>query len=254
MFKHLWGAAIFGLLCLGQSAFAQQTAENDGPNANIVRWAEGIYRYLDVSGERARGSESFRLNVHPDGTRTMVMWHDLFARNRQFTAVMRVDDSFRPLEAFVTYWNEGGYKGSSLVTVNGTTLTAITNGPVGRVEQTMEVPQTLSIGTHPVSADGWHAWHADASTEEPQKSGALYNIESGDDLTKPPIGSLTYMTTEMLGTETVTVPAGTFETSKHRLAGRTTVWVTGPDNLVVRMANASVQYVLEELTTGDNAD
>ncbi len=254
MFKHLISLGVLSLICLGQGATAQETTENTGPNANIVRWAEGTYRYLDITGERERGSESFRLNVHPDGTRTMVMWHDLFARNRQFTAVLRVDDSFRPLEAFVNYWNDGGYKGSSLVTVNGTTLTAVTNGPVGRVEQTLEVPEALSIGTHPVAADGWHAWHADPSTGEPQTSGALYNIESSDDLNKPPIGSLTCMTTEVLGSETVTVPAGTFETSKYRLAGRTMVWVTGPDNLVVRMANARVQYVLEKLTTGNNAD
>jgi len=254
MLKHLTRMIFVSLTCLGWSVSAQEITENTGPNANIVRWAEGTYRYLDISGERDRGSESFRLNVHPDGTRTMVMWHDLFARNRQFTAVLRVDDSFRPLEAFVSYWNDGGYKGSSLVTINGTTLTAVTNGPVGRVEQSMEVPDALSIGTHPVSADGWHAWHADHTTDEPQKSGALYNIESSDDLTKPPIGSLTYMSTEVLESETVTVPAGTFETAKYRLAGRTTVWVTGPDNLVVRMANARVQYVLEELTTGNNAD
>ncbi|MCB2109113.1 MAG: hypothetical protein KDE14_15490, partial [Rhodobacteraceae bacterium] len=42
-------------------------SENTGPNANIVRWAEGKYIYYGDNGARERGTEKFRLNVHPDG-------------------------------------------------------------------------------------------------------------------------------------------------------------------------------------------
>jgi len=243
------------LLAIGvHSAAAQEVPENTGPNANIVRWAEGSYRYADAAGERDRGTESFRLTVHPDGTRTMIMWHDLFARNLQYSVILRVEPSFRPIQAFANYWSENGYKGSTLVTVDGDTLTAITHGPNGRVDQTLTVPDGLSIGSHPVSADGWHAWHADHGSDGVQQTGALYGIESSGDLSKPPIGALTYMATEVLGTETVTVPAGTFETTKYRLAGRTSIWVTGPDRLVVRMANARFSYELLTLTRGGAGD
>ena len=146
------------------SAGAQQQAplpESAGPNGSIVRWAEGTYQYLGDGGRRQRGIEKFRLQVHPDGTRTLLMWHDLFARNLQYSVILRVAADFRPLQAYANYWTDNGYKGSVLVTVNGDTLEAIAQGPTGRVTQTLAVPAAVSIGTHPVAGDGWHTWHVD---------------------------------------------------------------------------------------------
>ena len=79
-------------------------------------------------------------------------------------------------------------------------------------------------------------------------------IESSNDLSKPVLGSLSYMSFEVLGEETVTVPAGTFATTRYRLAGRTDVWVLLPDRIVVKMSNTGrgYDYLLTDLATGDN--
>lgn len=75
--------------------------DNAGSNASIVRRAGGTYAYTTISDGRHRGAEHFQLLVHPDGSRTMMTWHDLSARNAQFSVVLRVASTFRPLEAYV---------------------------------------------------------------------------------------------------------------------------------------------------------
>ncbi len=229
--------------------------ESDGPNASITRWAEGTYRYLADGGKRLRGFEKFRLNVHPDGTRTLMMWHDLFARDLQYSVMLRVAADFRPLQAFANYWTDTGYKGSVFITVTGNELQAIAHGPVGAVTQRLAVPDDLSIGTHPVAGDGWHMWHVDPHGKGVQKTGALYGIESSGDLSKPVLGTLSSMTFQVLGEEAVTVPAGTFPTTRYRLAGRSDVWVLMPDRIVIKMSNSGrgYDYVLTEFMAGDNA-
>lgn len=234
---------------------AQAQEENTGPNTSITRWAEGTYSYLGENGTRDRGFEKFRMNVHPDGTRTMIMWHDLFARNAQYSVMLRVAENFRPLQAFANYWSENGYKGSTFITVDGDTLETITHGPVGKVTQSMNVPDDLSIGSHPVSGDGWHTWHVDPAVEGVQRTGALYGIQSGGDLSKPPLGALGYMPIEVLGQEEITVPAGTFQTTKYSLARRSLIWITMPDRLVIKMQNSGrgLDYVLTAFDSGDNS-
>ncbi len=239
------------VLALGIAGFvpAQAQDENTGPNTSILRWAEGTYSYLGDNGERERGIEKFRMNVHPDGTRTLIMWHDLYARNLQYSVILRVEENFRPLQAFANFWTDNGYNGSTFITVKGDMMETVTHGPVGQVTQTIDVPHGLSIDSHPVSGDGWHMWHVDSSADGVQKTGALYGIESSGDLSKPPLGALTYMSMEVMGEETVTVPAGTFGTTKYRLAGRTLVWVTMPDRIVIKMNNSGRghDYVLTAL-------
>lgn len=133
-----------------------QTQENEGPNFNIARWASGTYAYTRLSEPADRGWEKFQMNAYVDGSRTMTMWHDLKARNAQFTVILRVDAAFKPQEAFLNYWVANGFKGSTLIRVSEGTLTASANGPAGVFEQSLDVPGAFSIGTHPVSADGWH--------------------------------------------------------------------------------------------------
>ena len=148
-------AALASVLTLASPAPAL-AQENTGPNAAIVRRASGVYRYETIADARLRGEERFQLLVHPDGTRTMLMWHDLAARNAQFTVVLRNDAAFRPLEAFASYWNAGRFKGSAHFLVEGTRLTAQASGPAGVVPQATVVPEWFSIGTHPVAGDGVH--------------------------------------------------------------------------------------------------
>lgn len=230
------------------SARPAPIAENQGPNAAILRRASGVYRYEALSDGRLRGEERFQLLVHPDGTRTMMVWHDLFARNAQFSVMLRNGANFLPLEAFVSYWNAGSFKGSAHFRVQGAQLAATSSGPAGVVTQLTELPKSFSIGTHPVAADGWHTAGYEGARGGVQ-SLTLYSLEAGTDPTKPVLGTLRPLSVERIGTEMVEVPAGRFEAERWRLAGVNDLWVVGPDRLVVKsvIAARDLQYVLTSL-------
>ena len=236
-----------GLLCPGPLVLAQ-AVDQPGPNINLVRQASGHYSYRTLSDGRERGTEDFQLLVHPDGSRTLMIWHDLWARNAQFSVVLRVAENFRPLSAFASYWVANGYKGNITFQVDGRSLTASGMGPDGPLVQSLEIPEQFSIGTHPVAGDGWHLWY---SPDEPGSKGSinLFSIEASADLSKPMLGQLVEMPYEVLGEEVVTTPAGSFKTSHYRMMGATDVWVTGEDRLMVRMVMARFdrEYLLMRL-------
>ena len=242
------------VICLALAATvaqAQTAPENAGPNANILRWAEGKFAYRALKAQTERGWERYRLTVHPDGTRTMLMWHDVFARNSQFTVMFRVDQNFRPLQGFISYWTATGFKGTALIDVQGDTLTAISSGPGGRKTESIPVPARFSLGSHPVSADGWHMAAENAAAKGVQ-TGTVYSMEASTDLKLLPIGTLRPQEFEIVGKETITVPAGQFDTVHYKISGTVDVWIMGTDRLMVRMVNTprDLDYVLTEFTSG----
>jgi hypothetical protein len=219
--------------------------ENTGPNTAITRRASGVYRYESLDGGRVRGEERWQLLVHPDGTRTLLMWHDLFARNAQFTVVLRNDAAFRPVDAFVSYWNAGRFKGSAHINVEGAKLTAMSHGPAGAIARDTDVPAVFSIGTHPVAADGWHTAGYDDARGGVQTL-QRYSMEASTDLTLPVLGTMLPLQVERVGVETVEVPAGRFEAMHWKVAGMNDLYVVGPDRLVVKsvIPARGLQYVL----------
>jgi len=245
----LFGLALFA----GLPVLAQSPPESAGPNINLVREAAGRYLYRTLSDGRERGREQFQLLVHPDGSRTLMIWHDLWARDAQFTVVLRVAASFRPLNAFASYWVANGYKGSATFNVQGNHLTAIATGPGGQLTQDIEVPEHFSIGTHPVSGDGWHLWYAQPADSKETRMINLYSLEATADIDKPPLGTLVPMPYEIVGDETITTPAGEFATTHYRLAGSSDLWVSGPDRLMVRMIQEKFdrEYLLVDYSAKD---
>ena len=244
--------AVLLLMTFVTPASAQsQEPENKGPNKNIVRWAKGTYLYRGISDGRLRGTEDWTLTVHPDGSRTMRMWNDLYARNGHLTATLRVAEDFRPIEAHVSYWTQGQFKGSGLFTVTGDRLEAITNGPQGRIAETIDVPDGFSIVTHPLAGDGWHTWYYDRD-KGGEQTGMVYNIDSTPDPTKPAIGKLEPQALEYIGEETIEVPAGTFEAARFKI-GIGDVWTTGPDNILVKFSweQFDLEYLLDSYSTGE---
>ena len=223
--------------------------ENTGPNTSIARRAAGVYRYETIREHRSRGEERWQFLAHPDGSRTMLMWHDLAARNAQFSVMLRVAASFRPLEAFVSYWNAGAFKGSAHFRVDGRKLIAASAGPYGVRQATIDVPEAFSIGTHPVAGDGWHSWTASGDVHGVQTS-TLYGLEASSDLTKPVLGALGPLKIEFLGPESIEVPAGRFDTLHIRLAGINDLWITPRDRLVIKsvIAARNLQYLLVEVS------
>jgi len=217
-------------------------------NASIERKISGHYSYTTLEERTPRGEEAFQLFVHPDGSRTIMIWHDLAAKDAQFSVVLRADASFRPQSAYVSYWVANGFKGHTLFSVADDTVTMTNTGPAGQTVSTVEVPQQFSIGTHPVAADGWHLWYTD---KDVASAGALdlLSVEASADLDKPVLGMLVKMPYEIVGTEVIETPAGEFDTTHYRLLGATDLWVHGEDRLLIRMAQPRFDrlYELTEL-------
>ncbi len=231
-------------------AYAQERApDNTRPNANIAHWVAGKHVFRTIEGHRPRGEEHFRLSVHPDGTRTMMVWKDLFARDSHLHIVMRVEPSFRPLEAYGSYWQSDGYKGSIRVTVDGDQLRAVGWGPDGHGEHILKVPHNLSVVTHGEGLNAWGVWGDYAPGE--QKPMVAYNISPVRSATAPVLGSLFKATVTFIGEETITTPAGTFETL-HSSNGFMDVWTTKEDRILVlqQIKDPGLEYVLVELETG----
>jgi hypothetical protein len=211
-------------------------------NASVLRWAEGEYAYTTLDGSRDRGWERFRTTVHPDGSRSLMMWHGLRARSAQFTVLLRTTPAFEPLEGYVSYWNEGKFKGSASIFRDGHVLDLESHGAWGSLHERVPVDSPFSIGTHPIAGDGWHLW-VESRGPGPAR---VFGLEAGADPGKPVRGELREMPFERIGAERISVPAGEFDTVHYRIAGRTDVWLHGEDRLMVRMrqAQSDREYVL----------
>lgn len=213
------------------------------------RVVHGEYRNETIAGAERRGEENFELVVFADGSRTLSISSDLSARQAWFTVVLRAAADFRPLEAYASYWTGGGYKGSGRFIVEGEKLLADSSGPMtGQQKSETRVPALFSIGTHPVSADGWHTVSFEPSGPARQKF-TLYSVEASADRTKPVLGKLVMLDIEYLGEETIEVPAGKFVTQRYRLAGMNDLWIHGPDRIVIRsdLPARGTRYVLTSL-------
>ena len=201
--------------------------------AGVVRWAKGRYAYTTFKDGRARGTEDFHLTVHRDGSRSLTMWHDIFARHSQFSVSLNIDAAQRPTEAFISYWTVAGYKGSTHIRVDGPQLSADYRGQAGDLKQTLAVPAQFSIGSHPVAGDGWHTFSCDAAVGKPGMA-RVYSMEATADLSKPMLGELTDMPCEAFGAERISVPGGTFDTLHFRLGGGSDIWITQQDRMMVK--------------------
>lgn len=209
----------------------------------------GEYRNETIDTGARRGSERFELVVHADGTRTLSVSTDLTSRNAWFTVVLRGAANFRPLEAYASYWSAGAYKGRGVFRIEGDRVFAESSGPRSGLQRSETVvPMRFSIGTHPVSADGWHTANHDPAGSASQQH-MLFSVEAGADLQKPVLGTLVPLTIEYLGEETVDVPAGRFATRRYRLAGMNDLWVHGPDRIVIKseLPARGLRYVLTSL-------
>jgi len=234
-------------------AFAAPTRGADAAaagtgNASIVRHLAGEYAYRTLGDGRARGSERFELIAHPDGTRTLVMWNDLFARNGQIHAVLRVGADFRPLAASYTYFNDGAFKGSGSFVLADRRLSGTVRTATGELlEQELEVPDNVSFALHPLAGDGWHAWYVGSEAGN-EVRGAMVNFDASADTARPALAHLQEQAWRYEGAESIEVPAGRFDAQRYAGAGAT-VWVTGPDRVLVRFLwpQFDREYVLTRL-------
>lgn len=224
-------------------------AQSFPDNTNIERMARGAYSFYEDDGETLRGREEFHMIVHGDGSRTMTVFKDMFNNSRQYTIVMRVGANFRPIESFSSYWQDDGFKGSIRVTLDGNQLHAASWGPGGPAEHTMTVPPVVAVITHAEALNSWNASvidpNDDTSLKDNPQPRPSYFISPTRGADGPVLGSLRALTTTRLGEETVTTPAGTFDTI-HYTNGPLQVWAMKGDRILVKQTYNGQNYVLTE--------
>lgn len=245
--------ACFLALATGWSGAATAIAIA-APNAptSVVRWVDGSYQYRRLTDGGERGRETFRMSLHADGTRVMRATTDIFSRGVQVSVIQRVAPNFRPLDAHVTMYLAGGFKGAGTFVVVGDRLTAATRTAGGIATRQYSVPDSVSIGSHPLVLDGWHTWHVRPELGKVQ-AGTVFLIDGDPDLTKPMLGTARATKFEYLGENDVVVPAGRFRARHYRIDGRAEVWIATEDRILIRSVwpQYGSEYVLEQLDRSD---
>ncbi len=236
---------VIGAITLATAVTAQpaESGASGGPdksnenNTVIVRKAQGTYEYGRLDSDVIRGHEDWIVTAHPDGTRTLQAFVDLRDGDHQTNVILRVDSDFRPLDAFASFWRSGIYGGAGRYRIDGAVLHADVSGPRGAATHSITVPPRFSLRVHPVITEGWQVWTYDRSIDGPQTH-VLYNVVTIGDPPMPGIGVLREHDIEYLGRESVTVPAGTFDTDHYSFYdGRYDIWLWGEDDILVRYAN-----------------
>lgn len=251
MLRHFALKVMLAFSIVASASAQVPPPENTGPNANITRTVTGKVTFRTLSDGRVRGGEDFRLLVYPDGSRQIFISKDFKAVNAQQTMITRVDARFRPLETYASYWTREGFKGSIYVTVSGTELRAVSQGPKGRAEDTRQVPDNISVVHHGEVMNGWYYWAEDAKAKG-QQSSNVYILNAAPRGDGQVAGFYTESKFTRLGPEKVTTPAGTFDTVHYQLAGMEALemWIAGEDKLLVRQTDTKNdrEYVLTEMT------
>lgn len=235
------------LLAFAVSLPASAQEENTGPNVNVVREWAGTLLMQTKTDKRYRGVEEWRIFVHPDGSRTMMLSKDFVAFNALQIMTKRVAEDFRPIDVYAAYWVRDGYRGSIRVTLDGDELRATSEGPGAPKTVTHTVPHEIAVITHGESMNGWYLWQGEPTSGEPQD---LYefNLTPQAPEGENARGIIRTGSFQYLGNETVTVPAGTFETERYRIMN-IEMWITGEDRILVKqiITDEDKEYVLTKL-------
>ena len=227
------------------------------------RYIHGRLSYRKKTGSGIeRGREDWWLTENRDGSRTMrtlAMTDDSkFVRDVIYT--LGADE--RPLQVFVQLQVERQLIGSGYFRVAGDTMNIVTDGiDTGHTEQTVKVPRRFHVLTHAVMLDGWPSWAFDTVLGGTQTI-AVYTTSPLWNGTSGPLGRMTEQRFTLIGTEQITVPAGTFQARHFSFGGdedpqhASHVWVTGENNILVKYdwPPYGMEYLLESLITESQAE
>jgi hypothetical protein len=216
-------------------------------DSGMLRTASGTIQYRTVNEQAIRGTETWTLLVHPDGSRTLNTTILNRERASTSTIIHRVDPDFHPLDTFVERWVGNVFLGVGLFSVRGRKLTGLSRGTAGEASHEMIVPDNVTLISHAVAADGWQVLPQDMAVTKKAEMTA-YSIQFKAEATIPFLGSVLVAPVEWIGHETIRVPAGQFDTTHIRVSDRFDIWLFGPDRTLARMveADADREYLLIE--------
>lgn len=170
-----------------------------------------------------RGLERFSVSVAPDGSRTLHATCEIYDRSVSKDIIYTVDRNFRPMDSYVRLIKDGAWLGSGWFRFDakGASFEGA-NRELGRVSQRIDRPDPVpTFGPHPLACDIWHlAAYDHGSKEKVQYLDSILSSVEHDGCSGPMLNPIRFGI-EFLGPETVTVPAGTFETHRYQfhLAG-----------------------------------
>ena len=214
----------------------------------LDRTTVGKHICVKLSDGSDCGTETWTITVQTDSTRSIRAYTDWSATETQMNVFLRTDKNYRPLEAFANVYLGGRLSGTGLYVVEGETLAVTVNAPDELFVERLPLPGDFSLLLHPISIDGWHFGYYDKRGEKTQR-GAIFTLGAArrSVLVKQLPMPLTFY-----GTETITVPAGTFETEHYRFGAppiSAEVWIHGPDRVVIKheYPRNDTRFLLTEL-------
>jgi hypothetical protein len=225
------------------------------------RTIRGYVRYLgDTVGERGR--EWFTVTVHGNGHRTMRAQCEMEDSGVLRDVTFAVNERFQPLDAFIRLSVKDQFMGSGWFRfADNFAECEVITADAGRISQRFDLGgRAPSFGAHPVACDIWHLPQFDRS-RGPRKeviagvlmSSNLPNGASGPLLAFYPDG----LPIRYVGPETVTVPAGTFETEHFIFEkdGRPPqhCWCMVPDFTIVKIRSELLKTTYELMEYSDTA-
>lgn len=213
-------------------------------NPNIEQEWLGQLAYTRLSDGGYRGEEHWRLTRHPDGSQTIRMNVRLDDTEVSRDVVLRVDAGLRPIDSYQSLWTGGLHRGSGYYWVQGSRLNAVLTGPNGTLTQSVEVPERFSFVSHPLGADGWHFWYYDSVLGGEQQA-TVYNTDTLGLGVGSILATVHDTPIELIGVETIQVPAGEFSAFRFRMDGRLEIWVEHEHLFMVRMTNESRDRLYE---------
>lgn len=240
-FLHAW-ACVFALAISLQSggARADSTVQVDfAANPNVQDWARGRYVYQETKTGKWRGEEEWMLTHNADGSRTLRMFTLISATELMRDFTHRVDANFRPLESFQATWRKGQRTGAGFYTFHDDRVEATVFSPNGVFTQRADVTGPVTMITHSMAGDGWHFGSYDRTRGGEQQVTAFNPSGWGDGI-QSVLAKVYPVEIMFKGTETITVPAGRFETEVWLIGKnadgvwRNEVWLHGPHKIMVK--------------------
>ncbi len=187
------------------------------------------YACLSVEEQVECGGEQAVMSVQKDGTRALRAYMDIKSIFTQNNSILRVGSDFRPIEGYSSVYVGETYWGSNLFVVDGSTLSVTVNRPNEKLSVEHAIPDEFSLLLLVYSGYGWLLadYDYDSGGVQTKKFCILVPDDRGTGC------AIRDQPVEFVGKETISVPAGTFET-EHFKIGRGDTWVTGTDRVVVR--------------------
>jgi len=196
----------------------------------VARLISGVHICTGLTNNEPCGQERWTVTVHSDGTRILRSFLDQSIGGTQINLVLRVEQDFRPIDAFASVYSRGKFLGSGFYAIEGDALNVSVNAPGGYFTDKVALPERYSLLLHPIAADGWHYGHYNKARGGAQMTSLCTLGAAGRSVHC----AMYPIRLEFLGNETITVPAGTFETEHYAFGQVTEVWIAGRDKIVIQ--------------------